>query len=177
MQFTATHHQRILAIDLRPKQFGYAVFEGPKRLLDMGGASYRPGGVVGAAAARRSIVRLASVFLPSVIVVKRIRQKISRNSPGVEPILRAIRSEAVSRSIPVCLITRKEIREVFSAFRSKNKYEIATMLVRIFPELLWKLPPERKFYESEHPGMSAFDAVALGYTFWHRANADIPAPE
>jgi hypothetical protein len=98
------------------------------------------------------------------------------NSPGVEPILKAIRREANACSIPVSLIARNEVREAFREFRCTNKYEIASMLASMHPELLWKLPPERKFYESEHPSMTTFDAVALGYTFWHRSTTELPPP-
>src|SRR5271163_3040366 len=101
---------RLLAIDLRPQQFGYAIFEGPKRLLDWGEAHFRPGGRKGALSAQRSVARLARHFSPSVIVVKRVQRKTVRNSAGTGPILRAIRKEAAARAIPVCFIGRGEVR-------------------------------------------------------------------
>jgi hypothetical protein len=177
MESCTTHYQRILAIDPRPQQFGYAIFEGPKRLLDRGACFFRRGGNDGAIAARMRVSKLSKVFLPSAIVVKRIGHNLSRNNPSIEVVLTAIRQEASARSIPVYLIARREVREAFRGFRCTNKYQIASILVSIFPELLWKLPPERKFYESEHPNMSVFDAIALGYTFWHCGDADVSPPE
>jgi hypothetical protein len=176
MQSQATHDPRIIAIDLRPQQFGYAVFEGPKRLLDWGTSSFRPGGKEGAAKACRRVAELVRVFLPSVIVVRKTRRAVSRGSFGVEPILKAIRRRA-ARPIPVSLIGRSEVREAFRSFRGTTKYEIACILVQIFPDLLWKLPPKRKFYEAEHPTMTIFDAIAMGCTYWRQNGSEIPPPE
>jgi hypothetical protein len=168
---------RVLAIDLRPKRFGYAVFEGPKRLLDWGVASYRPGGEEGATVARRRVANLVRLFLPSVIVVRKVQRNPARNSPGVQPILKAIRRDALARFIPICLIARPEVRKAFRGCPAKSKYEIACSIVQMFPDLLWKLPPNRKFYESEHPSMTIFDAVALGIAYWRSSGAEIPPPE
>jgi hypothetical protein len=41
----------------------------------------------------------------------------------------------------------------------------------MFPELLWKLPPKRRIWESEHPIMAMFDAVALGFAYWQLYDA------
>jgi hypothetical protein len=177
MNSRTTHDSRILAIDLRPQQFGYAVFEGPKQLLDWGAAYYRPGGEVGAEVAARRVAELMRVFLPSAIVVRKVRREVTHNSFGVLPILKAIRRKASARSIPVRLIARKEVRKAFCVFRAKTKYEIACRLAVMFPELLWRLPPQRKFYESEHPGMTIFDAVAMGVTYWQSNGAVGPLPE
>ena len=177
MNSKATQHPRVLAIDLRPQQFGYAVYEGPERLLDWGAAYYRPGGVEGATIAGRRVAELVRVFLPSAIVVRRVRREATRNSFGAQPILKTIRRKASARSIPVCLIARREVRGAFRVFRAKTKYEIACRLTMMFPELLWKLPPERKFYESEHPSMTIFDAVALGFTYWQSNGAEGPPLE
>lgn len=168
---------RVLAIDLRPQQFGYAVFEGDERLLDWGVAYYRPGGEDGAAVAARRVAELLRVFLPSATVVRKVRREVTRNSFGVRPILKAIRHKASARGIPVSLIVRKEVREAFRKFRAKTKYEIACRLTVMFPELLWKLPPQRKSYESEHPTMTIFDAVALGVTYWQHNGTESPPLE
>lgn len=176
MNHEANHLPRLLAIDLRPQQFGYAVFEGGERLLDWGATYYRPGGSVGAEMAGRRVVELLRVFVPTTIVVRQVRRDVTRNSFGVRPILKAIRREASVTSIPVILIARNEMREAFGVFRAKNKHEIACRLAVIYPELLWKLPPERKFYESEHPRMTIFDAVAAGFTYWRRHGSEIPPP-
>lgn len=92
---------------------------------------------------------------------------------GVHPILRSIRHEASSRLIPVGSINGKKVNKVFRRFNAYSKYEIASMLSEVFPELLWKLPPKRKIWQSEHPRMALFDAVALGFAYWERTVREI----
>lgn len=173
----SNHDPRLLAIDLRPQQFGYAVFEGPKRLLDWGTAHYRPGGQQGAASARRSFVRLVRQFPPSVIAVKTRDRRQQRNSPGTALILQAIQSEASTRAIPIRFVSIRDVREAFRIFRAGNKYEAAAVLARIFPELTWNIQPVRKNYQGEHSIMTTFDAVALGFAYWRQYGTQIPPPE
>ena len=177
MNNEANHRPRLLAIDLRPQQFGYAVFEGDERLLDWGATYYRPSGRAGAAMAGRRVAELIRVFAPTAIVARKVRRDDTRNSFGVRPILKMIRRKALAASLPVSLIARSEVREAFRVFHARNKYEIACRLAVVYPELLWKLPPERKFYESEHPSMTIFDAVAAGFTYWRRNAAESLPPE
>ena len=51
------------------------------------------------------------------------------------------------------------------------------MVARMFPELLWKLPPKRKIWESEHPIMTMFDAIAMGFAYWQRDGGRDPTAD
>lgn len=161
-----TEKPRILAIDLRPQRFGYAVSEGPKKLLDWGAANYRPGGDVGAASARTSAGKLIAIFHPVVIVARKARGKTMAKSRGVQPILKALRHLARTHDVPVHLVSRADVRVAFRPHGAKTKHEIACSLAALIPELRWRLPPQREIYESEPSAMTIFDAVALGYTYW-----------
>ena len=79
--------------------------------------------------------------------------------------------------IPVHLIKGAEVKAVFRVFRAKSKHDIASMLAQMFPELLWKLPPKRKIWESEHFRMVMFDAIALGFAYWQRDGTRDPMPD
>jgi len=48
------------------------------------------------------------------------------------------------------------------------------LLADAFPELLPRLPTKRKIWESEHPRMAMFDAIALGFASWQRCDAENP---
>jgi hypothetical protein len=105
---------------------------------------------------------------PASIVVKQQRTlRLSRNSTG-EPILKAILSAAEKRGIPVHFLGRDEIHTAFRVFQVRTKDDIACVLVRIFPELLIRLPPKRKKWQSEPHRMILFDAIATGFAYWHR---------
>jgi hypothetical protein len=100
-----------------------------------------------------------------------------RNSPGVKPVLRAIRRVAAARGVPVRVVGRGDIRKAFREHRAKTKYEIAGTIAAMFPELVWRLPPKREIYESEASSMTIFDAVAVGVTYYQMLAAPILKPE
>jgi hypothetical protein len=76
--------------------------------------------------------------------------------------------QAASRSVPLEIIERKEIRNAFAPVDGHTKYEIASYLTSLFPELTWKLPRPRKLYTSEHHNMAIFDAVSAGFAYMAR---------
>jgi hypothetical protein len=163
-----SHDGRILAISLRSGRFGFAVFEGPDRLLDWGMVFYPLNNGVQRASANKRVASLLTLFTPSLVVAGRTRLLNVGNGSGVRPILRSIRREASARMIPVRLMKSAEMRAVFRPLRATSKHEIASGLTEVFPELLCKLPPKRKIWETEHFRMVLFDAVALGFAYWQR---------
>lgn len=75
--------------------------------------------------------------------------------------------------------SRKDVNRAFVGFES-NKYEVASVLARQFPDLAPRLPPKRKFYESEDYRIGIFDAAAVGVAYFTRRKqvtkrADVPA--
>jgi len=120
---------------------------------------------------------LLTLYIPSVVVVGRTRLLNVRSGSGVCPILRSIRGESSSRSIPVHVMKSAEVRASFHRFRAKSKHEIASLVAQMFPELLWKLPPKRRIWESEHPIMAMFDAVAIGFAYWQHDGGRDPTAD
>ena len=168
---------RLIAVELRSQQFGYAVFDGPKQLLDYGGGQLRPGGQAGSVIAARRIRKLIRLFTPSAIVVKRPDPHVENGYPGIRLMTDAILHEASSHLIPHRLIGRAEVQRAFRIFRARNKYEIGMVLAWIFPELLSRLPGKRKLGDPEHPRMVVFDAIALGFAYWQQSGTQIPLPD
>jgi hypothetical protein len=169
--------KRVIAVALRSRRFAFAIFEGPYRLLDWGTVFYPLNNAAQHAAAKKRIVSLLTMITPSVVVIRKARLLNSRKGSGARPILAAIKRAANSRSVPVRPMKPREISEVFQLFQATTKYEIASMLAESFPHLSWKLPPVRKIWESEHPRMALFDAVALGFAYWHKISTGASATE
>ncbi|MGD0904705.1 MAG: hypothetical protein ABR924_17350 [Terracidiphilus sp.] len=168
------HNKRILAIALRSRRFAFAVFEGPDRLVDWGMVFYPLNSSTQRAAASKRVASLLTLFAPSEVVLGKARLLNTRKGSGVRPILRSIKHEALSRLIPVRFMKEIELKEVFGLFHVNSKHEVASMLAQVFPELLWKLPPKRRIWESERPRMALFDAIALGFAYWQRYGAQEP---
>jgi hypothetical protein len=166
----------ILAIDLRHRRFGYAVFEGHRHLRDSGLRVYRAVGEAEAAMATKRLVALLKSFSPSAIVVKRERWDRARTSSHISSLVEVMTRVASAHSIPISLIGDDDVRETFRNLGCETRDEIAAALARIFPELIWRLPPKRRPWQSEHPRMALFDAIALGLAYWQHQSTELPMP-
>ena len=170
------YHPRILAIDLRPTRFAYALFEGPKLLLDYGMGAYPDGEGGRVVAAGKRFAGLLNLCSPAAVVVKRERWVSSKTDPSEPSTAKAIAREASAHSIPVHLLGEKELRATYRNLGCETKYQMASALTRVFPELLWKLPSERRIWQSEHPRMSLFDAIGLGLAYWQHETTELSPP-
>ena len=163
---------RILSIDPHPRGFGYAVFEGPARLVDWGTKDIRRDKERMALDKVEELVRL---YRPVLIVVEDCVDGRSRRSARVRRLTKRILDGASAlgverRTLPIAAVYR-----TFAGTGAGTKYGIATALVRAFPELMVRLPPKRKPWQSEDSRMSIFDAVALGLAYFGRQARRFPA--
>ena len=69
---------------------------------------------------------------------------------------------------------QESITTWFQSLGCTTKDDIAASLARIFPELTLDLPPKRNTWQSEHPRMTVFEAIALGLIYWHQSGM-VPA--
>jgi hypothetical protein len=160
----------VLAFDVRPRRFGFVVFEGPDRLLDWGirgsfaGPSRLPAG--------KKVLTLINDFSPSVIVVR------ERQGQSDAKVLATLRRQAKERTIALRFISRKTIMKAFAG-NGKNKHEVASVLAQQFSILMSKLPRRHKCWQTEDYRMSIFDAAAAGVAYFSRIKpvtkrADVP---
>ena len=147
---------RLLALEIRPQKAGFAVFEGAS-LLDWGVRGY------GQTPAIRRIETLLSLYAPSVIVIRR-RPYLKHGDNGAR-VVQSIKRGAQRKSISVPSLDAHHIRAFFKQRGCESKHAAATLLAEWFPELAWKVPPERKPWQSEPHNTLLFDAVAIGVTF------------
>jgi len=124
--------------------------------------------------ASKRVVALLSSFSPSVIVIKRERWDRAKTSPHIRSLVAVMVGVAAAHSLPICLVTEDHVRTTFRNLQCETRDDIAAVLARIFPELLWKLPPRRRPWQSEHPRMAMFDAVALGLAYWQHQSRSLP---
>jgi Holliday junction resolvasome RuvABC endonuclease subunit len=155
---TPRTQNRVLAIDPSTRGFGYAVLEGPDRLIDWGVKETRTDKSKRALA---SIADLIEVYQPRVLVLEDYAGKGSRRCSRVEKLIDDITKFALKENVKVRRFSRLELKNAFSETGAKNKYEIAIAIAKRLPELQPRLPRFRKPWMSEDYRMSIFDAVAL----------------
>jgi hypothetical protein len=156
--------KRIIALDVRPQNFGFVVFHGPNLILDWGIKSFREGVNAVKIPPARKLSILLDEFKPSAIVIRECETRGNRKKTKILP---TIQRQARRRGIPITFITRRDVNRAFVGFES-NKYEVASVLARQFPALASRLPPKRKIWQNEDYRMGIFDAAAVGVAYFTR---------
>jgi hypothetical protein len=174
------HPSRIVAIEARQSRFGYAVFEGPDKLLDWGASAIPPGHSSrrASAATKSRVLGTLRRCHPEMVVLKRprITKPGGTQTPG--PIFRAVLRESAGIGIPVSILIHSEVKDAFRSSGVRKKDDVAEVLVGIFPELLPRLPQRRRnTWKPEWRAMIVFDAIAAGFAFWVRKGVRFPLPE
>jgi len=165
------HHFRVIAFDLRSRKLGFAVLEGSRKLLDWGIKGCRTHRDL-AHVARKRIAPVLTLFAPSVVILEAASSR-KAEEPRREVISKAIQAEVLRRSIDLVFVRKNEIRGALGKGEPITKQKIAAHIVLLFPELTWKLPQERKPWQSEHHNMAAFDAIALALAYWARCDISL----
>jgi hypothetical protein len=111
--------------------------------------------------------------LPSIIVVRKERWDNMRFDPNSKQSIDGLIHESEARGIQIRMLELSAVNMAFRNLGCETKAEVSAVLARIFPELVWQLPPERKVWESEHPRQSAFDAIALGLAYWQHETSTV----
>jgi hypothetical protein len=151
---------RILALDLRPRRFGYVVLEGPNNLLDWGVRSCRRKGKPSDVLIQGRLRPLLGLWKPTVLLIRGARQLSSRQQLLREGLLKGVVAEV--KTYRVCVQLRKSAEERAEKFTS---YERAQEAAKRFPVLAERLPLKRKPWESEHYSMSIFEALQIAAAY------------
>lgn len=105
MTFSHSDSDRVLAIDVRPNRCGFCVFEGRGRVLDCGTRKIHS---VALGTVKASV--LMNTFGPSILVLRKIRRRSSRNRPLTRMLQHRICRLARGSGIPVVFIAERELQ-------------------------------------------------------------------
>lgn len=163
MNYLSANIQRVLAIDPYTKGFGFAVLEGPERLIDYG--VKRVKGDKNCDSLNK-LADLIERYQPDVIVLENPTDKGSRRCQRVQQLLKETLVLIASKRIKARRFSRSQIGKAFYSSGAFNKYQRASSIAKQFSELALRLPQARKFWVNEGERMSIFEAVALALTFF-----------
>ena len=102
---------------------------------------------------------LLSLYSPSVVVLKNVGN--ASNAKQRKRVITSVMHKLVMRSVEVHMVKRADVRQTFRQSGNRNKYEIASTIAQMFPELRQKVPPKRKAWQPERYNAVIFDSVAL----------------
>ena len=102
--------------------------------------------------------RILRMYTPSTVVL------LATGSTGTtakrKSIVSVIKENTRQSKIALTRLNAVTMRRYFHQFDAVTKYEIAQAVVKILPELEWRLPQKRKPWQSEQRRMSIFEAAA-----------------
>lgn len=175
---TRVESLRVLAAHFRFQRFGFAVLQGPKRLLDWGVSAHVTKATSDPAATiRKRLASLFRIYAPSVLVLRGLSAQEGNRYSALNPLITSAKAEAATHSVEVDSVARPEIRQAFDRHEKPTKHEIAAQIAVAFPELGWKLPPRKHCWEREHHNMAIFDAVSLAVAYFERIQqSEIESP-
>ena len=130
-----------MAIDPATRGFGFAVLEGPERLIDWGVKETKTD------KKRRTLKLIAELvdwYRPSVIVLEDTAAQDSRRCNRVECLIDEIGTLAAKSNVKVKRVSKAAVKQAFAECPAQTKYEIAMAIGKRFPELAPRVPPFRK---------------------------------
>jgi hypothetical protein len=166
MKAISADKRRVLVLDVRAQRAGYAVFEGPNLLLDVGLTLLKT-----CPDTKRHLTFLLEIYRPDVIVTRKLQHGSRRDNPQTRLILRTAQRLAERASVTIVQLSETQLREHCGTFGAYTKHQIASFIAHKFPELAHRLPPPRRLWESERARMSIFDAVSFGVTYFSVTDA------
>jgi hypothetical protein len=146
---------RHLGISVRPDGFGFVVIE-DAIALDCGVRACdrdQSEDCLG-----QQFQRIVKMYHPSTVVLLTTGSPLAtakRNS-----IVSVITKKTNQGNVVLARLRGAAVRRYFRQFDAGTKYEIAQTVVKILPELGWRLPQKRKPWQSEQRRLSIFDAAA-----------------
>jgi hypothetical protein len=155
---------RILAVAPLSRGLGYAVMEGPGKLLACGNkAILRDKN----AKALAWVNRFIQFYQPDVLVLPNVTAADTRRAIRIKTLHRKIVAWAGKQQLKVRLVSVTQVRTQLLDAAKGTKFAVARTLAKKFPtELETRLPPKRRPWMSEDPRMDIFDAVGLAVAFW-----------
>ena len=159
-----TKVERIVGVFPTTHGFGYAIFEGPLRLIEWG-VKHIPNREQ--ADNLKKFEALLEWYEPDLVVFENAAGEGSHKSKRIGSLIRAMARRACKCGVPLTGYSRARIREAFSQVDAATKHEIAVEIANSFVELAPLVPNKRKAWTTEEARMGIFDAASLVLTHFH----------
>ena len=153
----------VLAVYPATRGLGYALFEGPRSLVDWGAKH-----VMGNKNTQclKHVSKLLQLFRPEVVVLEAVSGRKPTKSPRIQKLIEQIKRLLRRKGIRFLTFSREQVRHCFARYEAITKHEIAAAIAGQLPELEARLPQKRRIWMPEAYGMMIFDAVALAFTHY-----------
>jgi len=166
------HYDSVLAIHPVSAGIVFTFFMGPLAPHDWGIKETR--GKNKNALALEAAVALIERLQPDMLVLEDCSGSISRRSHRNRRLQQLIANCATGQAIDVHWFSRADIRKCFAAVGAVTRMEIARAIASQVHAFSHRVPPARKFWDTQNPRLCLFDAASLAMTFYSRTRTDPP---
>ena len=164
MNQTTSTRNRILAVSVSTRGFGYAVMEGENSFVDYGVKVIK--GDTKNIQSLGKMEKLINYYQPDILVLQDVNAQGARRAVRIKLLHGEIIKLAGKRKLKVSMISGEKMRSLLLNDPIGTKHEMAEVLASQFPdELESRLPVKRKSWKSEDARMDIFEAVGLAVTF------------
>ena len=164
MNHTHPKQLRLLAIAPSSRGFGFVVLEGEKSLVNWGVRTVKKDKNI---QSLKKVTELITDYRPGLLVLQDMAD--AHRAPRIKALNQRLIALAETRKLKVKLIRDQQVKRVFFGDGKGTKQERAEIIAARFPdELGFRLPSQRRAWESEDGRMCMFDAVALALACWHK---------
>src|SRR5260370_33738571 len=126
---------RVLAVDVRPHKLGFAVIESPARLLDFGITRFDSPHTC-----LDRVTTLIRRFGPTIVVLRKIRRRSTRDHPVTRALLRLISRLAGHSSIEIAVVGDRQGKlSLRGGHRTFTRHQAVTFVARSIPDIAWNV--------------------------------------
>lgn len=153
---------RMLAIGLRKRRFGYAVFEGTT-FIDYGIRSY--GKTPRCRILENRLTSLLRLYTPELVVLR-----TPAADHALRPEIETIKRELRQRKISCRATSGSHARKYFAVRGASSKHALSHVMAGRLPELRRVVLARRKPWQAEHYRAPIWDAMAAGIRYFGLEN-------
>ena len=163
----AHYGERLLAINLRARRFGYVAIE-DSILIDSGLRHYSRSDKMLA----KRLIGVLRIIAPHAVVLGK-PSTLHTNSLG--PAVAVLRKVLRKQGVPLKMISKSSVRNLYRAYGAANKHEVGMLIANcMIPELRPMIPPKRRPWETEHHRAALIDAAVIAICYLGPEYFDVP---
>ena len=117
--------------------------------------------------AEKNIKKFMDFYKPDIVLSRNINDLKKHQNKKTQRVIDLVCNEAKAKKLEVHSYTRTQIKQVFSNFKCKSKFEISKKLMEWFSELKAFEYPKRTAWDTEDYNAGVFDAVSLAVVYWY----------
>lgn len=152
--------KRVLSISFTYLGFGYTVFEDPNSVIDWGHCQAPKHDKF---MLEGRIISLIQKNKIEIVLCKNPNDRIDR----VKALTKLTKNICKELEIDFNELSKNDIENVFESFGSYTKYQRAGIVAQHLPDLAYKLPPERKIWQTEDLRLAIFESACLALSYFY----------